>query len=149
MNRGEFEDLKVRFGDEVASWPAPFRQEASAFLAAHGEDALGDDERLDRLVLEAARMPTDERALARQVMARLAKPRGRTFGPTMVARSWSIPATAASMAVVVALFAAGGYLAAGTETDMSDEALLAFAVGAPPSELSGASIFTQEEGGRP
>lgn len=149
MNRGEFEDLKVRFGDEVASWPAPFRQEASDFLAAHGEDAIGEDERLDRLVLEAAKMPTDERALARQVMARLAKPRGRTSGLIMVARSWSIPATAASMAVAVALFAAAGYLAAGTETDMSDEALLAFAVGAPPSELSGASIFTQEEGGRP
>lgn len=149
MNKGEFENLKTRFGDDIATWPAPFRQEATLFLAAHRGAAISDDEKLDHLVLEATTTPTDERVLDRHVMARVAKSRRRMFGLTIDPRSWSIPATATSMALVVTVFAASGYLAAGKEQDISDDALLAFAVGVPPSELAATSIFTQEKGGRP
>ena len=53
MNRGEFESLKVRFGGDVESWPAPFRREALLFLSADRHDAASQGEKLDRLVLEA------------------------------------------------------------------------------------------------
>lgn len=148
MNRDEFENLKARFGPDTAAWPAPFRQEASRFLTGHRQAALGDDETLDYLVLEAAQTSVDETVLVRHVMTRVAKSR-RRVGPTIDRRWWPIPATAASMAFVVTLSAASGYWAAGTQTDISDEALLAFAVGIPPSELAETSIFTQEEGSHP
>ncbi|MGO8247943.1 hypothetical protein [Rhizobium johnstonii] len=148
MNRDEFENLKVRFGPDTAAWPAPFRQEASRFLTGHRHAALSDDETLDYLVLEAAKTPVDESVLVRHVMTRIAKSR-RRVGPTIDRRWWQIPATAASMAFVVTLSAASGYWAAGTQTEISDDALLAFAIGVPPSEVAETSIFTQEEGSRP
>ncbi len=79
MNRGEFEGLKVRFGADVASWPAPFRREALLFLATDRRDTISEEEQLDRLVLEATIEPTDERALARNV---LAKSRCRSADPS-------------------------------------------------------------------
>jgi hypothetical protein len=148
MTRDEFENLKVRFGPDTATWPPPFRQEASRFLTGHRLASLSDDKTIDYLVLDAAQTSVDENVLVRRVMTRVAKPR-RRFGPTIDPRWWSIPATAASMAFVVTLSAASGYWAGGTQTDISDEALLAFAVGIPTSELAETSIFTQEEGGRP
>ena len=148
MNRDEFENLKVRFGPDTATWPAPFRQEASRFLTGHRLAALSADETLDHLVLEAAKTPVDESVLVRHVMTRIAKSR-RRFGPTIDRRWWPIPATAASLAFVVTLSAASGYWAAGARTDISDDALLAFAIGVPPSEVAHTSIFTQEEGSRP
>ena len=77
MNRGEFESLKVRFGGDVESWPAPFRREALLFLSADRHDAASQGEKLDRLVLEATIEPTDERVLARNVMAKIAQPKRR------------------------------------------------------------------------
>jgi hypothetical protein len=53
------------------------------------------------------------------------------------------------MAFVITLSAASGYWAAGAQLDISDDALLAFAIGVPPSEVAQTSIFTQEEGSRP
>jgi hypothetical protein len=149
MNRGEFEGLKARFAPDIATWPAPFRQEALLFLAAPHDDAINDDEKLDRLVLEAITTPTDERVLVRNVMAGIAKPGRRMVGLMIDPRSWPIAATAASMVIVVTLSAASGYVAAERQTDTSDDALLAFAVGIPPSELTKTTIFTQEEGSRP
>jgi hypothetical protein len=148
MNTDEFENLKVRFGPDTATWPAPFRQEASRFLTGHRLAGLSDDETLDYLVLEATETSVDETVLVRHVMTRVGKSR-RRFGPTVGPRWWSIPATAASMAFVITLSAASGYWAAGAQLDISDDALLAFAIGVPPSEVAQTSIFTQEEGSRP
>jgi hypothetical protein len=148
MNRGEFEGLKVRFGDDVASWPAPFRREALLFLTADQHDTTSQDENLDRLVLEATIEPTDERALARNVMAKIAQAKPRTLGLPIDLGSWSMPARAASMALVLTVSAIGGYLAAGVETEISDNALLAFAVGVPPSELAETIAVTRNNGGR-
>lgn len=149
MNRGEFEDLKGRFGDDVATWPVPFRQEASLFLAAHRSAAISDEEKFNHLVLEAVATPTDEGVLVRKVMAKIFRPKRGMFGWVIDPGLWAIPATAASMALVVTLSAASGYLAAGRETDISDDALLAFAMGVPPSEIAETSIVTQEKGGHP
>lgn len=149
MNRGEFEGLKARFGDDIATWPAPFRQEASLFLAAHRSAAISDEEEFDHLVLEAVATPTDESVLVRKVMAKISRPKRGTLGRVVDPGLWSIPATSACMALVVTLSAASGYLAAGRETNIPASALLAFAVGIPPTELAETSIGTQEEGGRP
>ncbi|MET3648982.1 hypothetical protein [Phyllobacterium ifriqiyense] len=146
MNKGEFENLKIRFGDEVARWPAPFRQEASAFLDAPGRTPLSDDEEIDRLVLKAAIMPTDERVLIRHVMGGIAKPKRRMFGLTINAGPWSMPATATSIALVITLFSAGGYVAADKKPDIPDDALLAFAAGVAPLELAEMMTITQEKG---
>lgn len=148
MNRGEFEGLKARFGADVASWPAPFRREALLFLATGRHDTISQDEQLDRLVLEATIEPTDERALARNVMAKIVLPKRRTVSVPIGLGSWSMPATAASMALVLTVSAVGGYVAAGVETEISDNALLAFAVGVPPSELAETITVTRSNGGR-
>ena len=148
MNRGEFEGLKLRFGIDVESWPAPFRREALSFLALARHDASSEDERLDRLILKATVEPTDERALARNVMAKIAQPKRRTFGIAIDFGSWSMPATAGSMALALTVSAVGGYVAAGVETEISDNALLAFAVGVPPSELAESITVTRSNGGR-
>lgn len=148
MNRGEFEGLKVRLGDDVASWPAPFRREALLFLTTDRHDATNQDEKLERLVLEATIQPTDERALAHNVMAKIAQPKRRALGLRTDFGSWSMPATAATMALAVTVSAVGGYVAAGVETEISDNALLAFAVGVPPSELAESITSTRNNGGR-
>lgn len=148
MNRGELEGLKVRFGADVASWPAPFRREALLFLATDRRDTSSEEEQLDRLVLEATIEPTDERALARKVMAKIAPPKRRPFSLPIGLGSWSMPATAASMALFLTVSAVGGYVAAGVETQISDNALLAFAVGVPPSELAETITVTRSNGGR-
>ncbi|CAK7261102.1 MULTISPECIES: hypothetical protein [unclassified Shinella] len=143
MNRGEFEGLKVRFGADVASWPAPFRREALLFLATDRRDTISEGDQLDRLVLEATIEPTDERVLARNVLAKIALPKRRPFSLPIGLGSWSMPA-----ALVLTVSAVGGYVAAGVETQISDNALLAFAVGVPPSELAETITFTRSNGGR-
>lgn len=148
MNRGEFEGLKARFGDDVASWPAPFRREAMLFLAADQSAPASQDERLDHLIFEATIAPTDERALARNVMAKIAQPERRTLGLPIALGPWSMPATAACMAFVLTVSGICGYLAGGADRENSDEALLAFAVGVPPSELAEGIAGTRNEGGR-
>jgi hypothetical protein len=149
MNKDELENLKVRFGPDTATWPAPFRQEASLLLAAHRSAAISDEEKFDHLVLEAVAMPTDEPVITSKVMAKISRPKRQRFGWVADAGSWSVPATAAGMAFVVTLTAASGYWAGGTQMGISDDALLAFAVGIPPSEGAEPWIFTQEEGSRP
>lgn len=148
MNRGEFEGLKVRFGADVASWPAPFCREALLFLATDRRDTISEEEQLDRLVLEATIEPTDERALARNVLAKIALPKRRPFSLPIGLGAWSMPTTAANMALVLTVSAVGGYMAAGVETQISDNALLAFAVGVPPSELAETITVTRSNGGR-
>jgi hypothetical protein len=148
MNRGEFEGWKHRFGSDVGSWPAPFRREALLFVELDRHDVSSEDERLDRLILEATVEPTDERALARDVMAKIAQSRRGTFSMEIDFGSWSMPARAASMALALIASAVGGYVTAGGETEISDNALLAFAVGVPPSELGESISVTRDNGGR-
>ena len=147
MNAAEFERLKLRFGDEIATWPAPHRQEARHFLARGRPEASGEEE-IERLVLEASAAPTDEAALARAVIARVGRSGRRSWLASLEPAAWSMPATAASVALLLMASALGGYVAAGSGADMADEVLLGFAVGIPPSEIADAVGAAGNEGGQ-
>ena len=82
-------------------------------------------------------------------MAKIAQPKRRPLRLPIDLGSWSMPATAAGMALVLTVSAVGGYVAAGVETEISDNALLAFAMGVPPSELAETITVTRNNGGRP
>lgn len=71
MTRDEFERNRRRFGDTVEAWPAPFRQQALAFMADEAPPEDDPDAALDRLVLEATLIEGDDQALARKVLARI------------------------------------------------------------------------------
>jgi len=132
MTEQEFERLKKRFGADVAAWPAPYRQEAHAFLAdATDGPATDADTALDRLILDAAATGTDEIALTRKVLARIneeRRPRPLSGG---LLGLLSMPAAASGFAALLLVAAIGGYLVAGDGpgVDGMDDALLAFALG--------------------
>lgn len=128
MTEQEFERLKKRFGADVAAWPAPYRQEAQAFLAEQTADA---DAALDRLILDAAATGTDEIALTRKVLARINGQRKPGLLSGGLLGLWSMPAAASGFAALLLVAAIGGYLAAGDGPGMDgmDDALLAFALG--------------------
>lgn len=129
MTEEQFERLKRRFGADVSLWPAPWRQEALRFLA--GEDEMADaDDALDRLVLDAAAAETDEAALTRKVLAKIAderKPANVLSGG--VWRMWTMPAAASSFAALLLVAAFAGYVAAEQGLDATDDSLMAFALG--------------------
>ncbi|SMH54824.1 hypothetical protein [Mesorhizobium australicum] len=130
MTEEEFESLKRRFGDDIAAWPAPYRQEAHLFLAREpGEADIGSDARLDRIVLESALAETDEQAIARKVLARI--DRGPVFRFPLMMPSWRLPAAAAGFAIVLVAAGIAGYSAAGSDLWQIDRALLALATGEP------------------
>lgn len=130
MNREAFEAYRLRFGDDVAAWPAPYRQEALAMRAAGDGPEPADDDALDNLVRDAALMETDERELARQVLGRInAEPRfGMPFLGGLLLRPAAMGACAAALLVAAT---AGGYQAARLQGDTLDSGLLALAAGAP------------------
>jgi hypothetical protein len=127
MTEQEFERLQRRFGADVSAWPAPWRQEAFAYLG--GADAADVDDALDRLVLDAARDETEEVALARTVLARINSERKPGLLSGALPRTWTMPAAASGFAVLLLVAAVGGYLAAGDAPEGLDDALLAFALG--------------------
>ena len=86
-------------------------------------------------MLEAIGAPTDDRALSRQVLARVRQARRPGFAFPMP-RPWVLPATAAGLALVLMAASGAGYTLAGSGTGRLDEALLAFATGAPPAGLA-------------
>jgi len=132
MTEQEFERLKKRFGADVATWPAPHRQEAQAFLAdATAGQASDAEAALDRLILDAASAETDEIALTRKVLAQINRERRPGLRSGGLAGLWSMPAAASGFAALLLVAAIGGYLAAGDGpgTDGMDDALLAFALG--------------------
>lgn len=132
MTEEEFERLKRRFGDDISAWPAPHRQEARAFLAATNEaPALGEDAHLDRLILEAARMETDEQALTRKVQERIIHKRRPFFRFIPITPSWQLPAATASFAVILVATGIAGYAIGGLGYARIDDALLALATGDP------------------
>ncbi|MBZ9887373.1 hypothetical protein LB559_05375 [Mesorhizobium sp. BR1-1-3] len=125
MTRDEFERYRRRFGDTVEAWPAPFRQQALALMAAERND--DPDAVLDLLVLEAALADGDDQALARKVLARIEA--GSTV-PSFLARLLLSPAGFAACAAAVLVAATlAGYQVARLQDDPSDTELLALASG--------------------
>lgn len=132
MTEEEFERLKRRFGDDISAWPAPHRQEARAFLAATNEaPALGEDAHLDRLILEAAHMESDEQALIRKVQKRIIHKQRPFFHLFPMRPSWQLPAVTASLAAILVATGIAGYTTAGPDLGRMDDALLALATGDP------------------
>ncbi|TGQ30835.1 hypothetical protein [Mesorhizobium sp. M00.F.Ca.ET.216.01.1.1] len=137
MTRDEFERNKRRFGDDVDVWPAPFRQQALAFMAGEtgASESAADaspqddaDRALDRLVLEAALVDSDEQALARKVLARIDAGRARpSFLPRFLLAPAGLAVCAAALLVAVTL---AGYQLARLQDDLPDSELLALASGA-------------------
>jgi hypothetical protein len=142
MTRDEFERNKRRFGDDFDVWPAPFRQAALAFVAGDTDPSPQDDpdRALDRLVLEAALMDSDEQALARKVLARIDAGQARSsFLPGFLLAPAGLVACAAAFLVTATL---AGYQLARLQDDLQDSELLALASGARLSDngLSGDGI---------
>ncbi|MCX7304983.1 MAG: hypothetical protein NTV73_11715 [Hyphomicrobiales bacterium] len=129
MTEEEFERLKRRFGDAVADWPAPYRQQAAAFVAETGASRVDD---LDRLILDAASAETNEAALTRRVLARIADDR-KPAAARMAWRGWTLPAAASGFAALLMVATIAGYVAAGDglggASEGIDDALMAFALG--------------------
>lgn len=128
MNQEEFERLKRRFGADVSTWPAPWRQEAQRLLVGEGEAT--EDDALDRLVLDAAQTDTDEAALTRKVLARIADERQPVNWFLEFRQMWAMPTAAASgFAALLLVAAVAGYVAADRRLDATDDSLMALALG--------------------
>ncbi|TSE03861.1 hypothetical protein C1D09_025110 [Mesorhizobium intechi] len=142
MTRDEFERYRRRFGDMVEAWPAPFRQQALALLAAERRD--DPDAALDRLVLEAALTDGDDQALARKVLARVeAGPARASFVPHLFFSPAGFAACAAAVLVAATL---AGYQVARLQDDPSDAELLALASGSSLADGGGVAADAQGEG---
>ncbi|MEP9380189.1 hypothetical protein ABLE91_26010 [Aquabacter sp. CN5-332] len=136
MNGDGFQRYRLRFGDDVASWPAPYRQYALAMGAREEREAVDADQALDRLILDAAMMEADDGALTRQVLGRI-RARGQSHPLSFLQQILLRPAAlGAATAIVAVIIALGGYQMARVQMahlhDLSAEAeLLALATGAP------------------
>jgi hypothetical protein len=132
MNRDEFEECRRRFGDEVAAWPGPYRQQALGMQAGEGEGSPDDDAILDRLVLDAALSDTDERKLTQQVLARIDADEKMRFGLPFLSGLLLRPAgMAACAAAVLAALSVGGYQVARLQDNGFESEFLALAAGTP------------------
>lgn len=147
MSKDEFERLKNRFGEDLSAWPAPYRQQATAFSRKANRDTAADDGALDQLVLEAVLEPTDERRIARQVLVRIGQTPQSTSAFLWPMPPWSWPAVMASAVLILATAAAGGYFMAGSDGGLSDDVLLAFATGEPPASLVESVAMNRANGG--
>ena len=129
MTPDEFEQCRVRFGDDLETWPAPYRQEALGMRPV--TQSLDETEALDRLVLDAVLLDTSDEKLTRAVLARIdtdSKPGLGSFLSGFLLR----PAgTTACAALLLLALAVGGYQAAGLQGDPLESELLAFAAGNP------------------
>jgi hypothetical protein len=138
MTREEFEEAQRRFGADVGAWPAPHRQQGLDLLAGERRADSADDKALDRIVLDAALMETDEQALTRKVLARIDAPRR---DPLLASWSWPSPAAmAAGIVAVLAAATAAGYSLAPNDDGSLDTDLLVFAVGAPDLADDGGAL---------
>ncbi|APF39545.1 hypothetical protein BOQ54_18880 (plasmid) [Chelatococcus daeguensis] len=126
MNRDDFEQLRRRFGEDVAAWPPPYRQEARSFQEDNGTD---DD--LDRLLRAAIDAPADERALARKVLSRIEGSRRPAHVLSASLRHMPSSAVAACLALVLMVAAAAGYRLGERGPEAANDTLLAFAAGEP------------------
>jgi hypothetical protein len=131
MTEDEFEQLTLRFGTDVTSWPVPFRQQALRLSAGKRDLSADRDDALDRLVLDAALIETDERRLTAQVLARIDRGHSRSFGWRLADILLRPPAMAACAALLALALAAGGYQLASSKSEALDAKLLALATGSP------------------
>jgi hypothetical protein len=147
MTRDEFERNRQRFGDDVDNWPAPFRQEARAFMpgrAEHDDPDAAPDLALDRLVREAALIDGDDQALARNVLARIDAGRAR---PSLLPGFLLAPTGLAACAAVILIAAAlAGYQLAWLQDEPQDSDLLALASGARLADDGGPGIAADPAG---
>ncbi|MBM2711796.1 hypothetical protein JQK88_11125 [Mesorhizobium caraganae] len=142
MTRDEFERNRRRFGDIVEAWPAPFRQQALALMAAERKD--DPDAALDRLVLEAALTDSDDQELASKVLARI---EAGSAGPSLLARLlWSPAGFAACAAAALVAVMLAGYQVARLQDDPSDTELLALASGSSLADGGVVADDPAEEG---
>jgi hypothetical protein len=133
MTEDEFKQLSLRFGNDVAAWPAPYRQQA-LLLSGEKHGLPGDaDEALDRLVLEASLDDVEEHQLASRVLARIDAARGRSAGARLSALLLRPATMAACSALLFLALAAGGYQLAASDGSALDAKLLALATGSPAS----------------
>jgi len=127
MAEDELEHLKRRFGHDMTCWPAPHHKEAEIFLSRGDATAFDDGDYLERLVLKAAAVETDEVALTRSVLHRLDNQRFAGMGLI----NWLPPLRPAALAAsaTALLVAAGvsGYTAG--DAMRADDLLLALAAG--------------------
>lgn len=143
MTRDEFERNRQRYGNDVETWPAPFRQEARAFMAGRAEDD-GPDAALDRLVREAALIDGDDQALARKVLARIDAGRAR---PSLLLGFLLAPTGLAACAAAILIAAAlAGYQLARLQDEPQDSDLLALASGARLADDGGPGIAADPAG---
>ncbi len=147
MTREEYEQLQRKFGTDISVWPAPYRAEALILVLNEKEAALlNGDEGLDRAVLEAALMPTDDMQLARDVLKRIDENRAPnlTLQKLFPARR----AAFASFAAVLMVAAVSGYVTAKPRDDLNEDEMLSLAMGshADISELLGVVVDDAEEG---
>lgn len=133
MTEDEIAQLKVRFGNDVRAWPAPYRQQALLLSAAKQDLPPDRDEALDRLILEAALDNADDTRMASHVLERIDTNRGRPFGTRLSAFVLRPAAMAACGALLFLALAAGGYQLAAAQGDALDAKLLALATGSPAS----------------
>ncbi len=129
MTDQEFERLQRRFGADVSAWPAPYRQEGQSHLARDAADAPDSDAALDAMILAASEMPTDERALTRDVLARIGNDRRSGAIGAGIWGMWTMPAAASAFAAMLVVATIAGYAVAESGADPDDDALLAYALG--------------------
>ncbi|TPJ56824.1 hypothetical protein [Mesorhizobium sp. B2-7-1] len=145
MTREEFEKNRRRFGDDIDAWPVPLRGPALAFMALDGD--AGADGALDRLVRHAALVEGDDRALAREVMARIECGAAR---PSRLPRFLVAPAgLAVCTAAVLVAATLAGYQVAGLQDQPQDSELLALAAGARLADDGGLAIAADPGEGDP
>lgn len=132
MTEEDLDRLKRRFGADVSAWPAPYRQEARLFPAGAGKAPdTGEDAQLDLLILKAARLETDEQALARKVRERIGQEQRTLISFLPRPSSWQLPAAATGFAVILFAVGVAGYTIAGVSYWRMEDALLALATGDP------------------
>ncbi|MBZ9811762.1 hypothetical protein LB542_27515 [Mesorhizobium sp. BR1-1-9] len=142
MTREEFEKNRRRFGDDIDAWPAPLRGPALAFMALDGDAGA-----LHRLVRQAALVDGDDRALAREVMARIQRGAARPFRlPRFLVTPAGLAACTAAVLVAATL---AGYQVARLQDQPQDSELLALAAGAGLADDGGSAIAADPGEGNP
>ena len=72
MNRQEFETANVRYGRDVAQWPAPERAAGEAFAtSSEGQQWLQDDDTLENMLNAAARAGVADKEAESAFLGRL------------------------------------------------------------------------------
>lgn len=133
MNREEFDRLERRFGSRPSAWPAPYRQEAAVFLGI--DKSRSADSTLDRLILSLPEAAVDQAEFERGVFHQIGERQRFPLMTRMQLGFWSFPVAASVLTVIFIAAGLSGYSLAGRSVEMSDDLLLAFAMGETNSDL--------------